>query len=123
MSDSPPPLILHAAAQENHPESPDDPIHREVCRKIERCDEVQDQIIEGTRITLEKEGIIITDPKDITKAVDIVLTDHQGDIDERLSKFTRFRGSLGRGTKNDLLPDIMKVLRDFGNNNVPDPDQ
>lgn len=54
-------------------------------------------------------------------AVDIVLTDHQGEIDDRLARFTRFRGSLGRGGQNDLLPDILNALRDLGNDNVPDP--
>ena len=99
----------------------EDPDYREVVRINDSCALVEQDIVEGTRVLLEKGGITLEDPKDVKRAVNMAMTSFwEGDIDGRLQRFRNLRGTLGKGP---LFKDILKELRSLGNQSVPDPEE
>lgn len=88
---------------------------------MDACLQEQDRIVEKTRTILARKGIILEDPKDVKRAVDIAMTEEweQDNLDVRLPHFSNLHRYLG--TRNcPLWPEIVKELRDLGNPHVPD---
>jgi bifunctional N-acetylglucosamine-1-phosphate-uridyltransferase/glucosamine-1-phosphate-acetyltransferase GlmU-like protein len=87
------------------------------------CDQVQERIVLKTRTLLARKGIALEDPQDVSRAINIAMTEAwEIDIDNRLSHFRNLHRYLG--TRNcRLWPEIVKELRDLGNLHVPDAEE
>lgn len=99
-----------------------DLVYRQVEEINNDCSIEQERIGLKTRAFLIREGIEIKDPNDITRAVDIAMTEEwekRDNIDVRLSHFRSLRCNLGR-RNCPLWPEILKSLRSLGNYHVPE---
>jgi len=84
-----------------------------------KCSEAQLEIVAGATGILGEDNFR---GGDIERAVDMALfEDWEVPSERRLAHFNRLRGSLKEGSP--LLRRIMRVLRDLGHENVPDPDE
>ena len=97
-----------------------DPVSREVEAIMGACWLEKERIEYKTRAILIRKGIFLEDPKDITRAVEVVLTDEwqKDNIDVRLSHFRGLRRNLG-SQRCPIWRDILSELRQLGNDNVP----
>lgn len=98
-----------------------DGVYQAVAGIGDACSQEQDHIVEKARTLLARKGIILDDPQDVNRAVDIAMTEEwdKDNLDLRLSHFRNLYRYLG--TRNcRLWPEILKELRGLGNLDVPD---
>lgn len=113
---------LDAGEQEAAAEE-DARLYRAVEGINDACFQVQERIVLKTRTLLARKGIALEDPQDVSRAINLAMTEAwEIDIDNRLSNFRNLHRYLG--TRNcRLWPEIVKELRDFGNPHVPDAEE
>ncbi|VYS71733.1 unnamed protein product, partial [Arabidopsis thaliana] len=93
-----------------------DPIFLEVERLSLKCDKVKKKTILKTQSLLLERGYHIPDERDIERAINVVMTEHETiDIDRRRKRFYYLYSCLGK-TGNKFWMELLETLADYNIN-------
>jgi len=99
-----------------------DPIFLEVERLSLKCDKVKEKTILKTQSLLLERGYHIPDERDIERAINVVMTEHETiDIDRRRKRFYYLYSCLGK-TGNKFWMELLETLADYNINIKSDSD-